>query len=88
MMAVDLLILQSMYPPSQPEPAPLTRLACAIVTQAVEDLRAPDPLLQRDARRFFAGNAFTTWAQYTPLDVSAVRRQLVILRLTDDDPTL
>ena len=84
-MGVDHLSWSRMYPPAARPLDPIRQLAVAVVSQAVEDLHASQPLVRRDAARFFQGDAFDVWASLTPLDPSAVRARLVVLRLVDDD---
>lgn len=84
-MGVDSLAWSRMYPPAQTPLSPIRRLATAVVHQALDDLAAPQPLVRRDAQRFFRGEAFEAWGSLTPLNVAAVRQRLVILRLVDGD---
>ena len=84
-MGIDREAFDALYPLAERPLQPLQKLAVEVIRQAHQDLQAPDPLVQRDAQRFFAGPAFPVWASFTSLSVPAVRRRLVILRLVDAD---
>ena len=85
-MGIDDRALRQMHPAPEQPGQPVARLACAVVHQALDDLSAPEPQVRRDAIRFFRSDAFPTWAGFTGLNVPAVRRRLLVLRLVEDDP--
>ena len=82
---VDLQSLARMHPAPERPGQPVARLACAVISQAVDDLRAPEPQVRRDAQRFFRGDSFETWGGFTGLNVPAVRSRLLVLTLHDGD---
>jgi hypothetical protein len=84
-MGIDQRVLDLMYPRAERPVQPVERLACAVVHQAFADLQDSEPLLRRDAIRFFRGDSFETWGKLTPLNIEATRSRLVILRLVDED---
>jgi hypothetical protein len=77
---VDRRALDLLRPPHQPEPAPLGRLACAVLERAMLDLRDQDaPQHVRDrARAFIASQSLDTWCEHTGLDPEALREKLLL----------
>ena len=84
-MGIDQLALDQMFPRPERPLDPVRRLAVAVVHQAFDDLQAPEPLVRRDAIRFFTSDSFEVWGKLTPLCVPAVRSRLVFLRLVEPD---
>jgi len=68
-----------MHPPAARELAPLQRIACAVLQQAVSDLRnleAP-PSLRADARQFIVSENFLLLCRVTTLNGDAARETLL-----------
>jgi len=83
---VDRAALLKMHPAASPEVAPLRRVACAVIGQAVADLHNPalPARVRAQARGFVQSPNFTTWCGLTGINPAAARSKLLVLTLGDD----
>ena len=87
-MRIDRLAFERMRPAPAPEVRPPARLACALIEQALFDLRdasAPLPV-RASAAAFIESDSFTVCCQQTSINPEAARgRLLMLVRVVVDE---